>query len=134
MNRWAWQDDNHTSVYEEPFSIPGNVTLQRPVDEEVDLDLVMAIHQRLIADVDPKKLAKLTDNQAREAVYSAAKTVSAEVAPQVVGESRDAVIDAVADEILGLGPIEKLIKNPMVSEVMVNAPDQVYWEEAGNIY
>lgn len=134
MNRWTWQDDNNVPVFEEPFSIAGSSSLQVPVADEVDLDLVLAIHQRLIADVDPKKLARLTDYQAREAVYGAAKTVAAEMAPQVVGESRDAVIDAVADEILGLGPIEKLLKNPAVSEVMVNAPDQVYWEEAGNIY
>ena len=41
--------------------------------------------------------------------------------PGVVGFSRDELIAAVCDEILGFGPIEPLLQDPAVSEVMVNA-------------
>src|ERR1039458_5705729 len=39
----------------------------------------------------------------------------------------------VADEILGHGPIERLVRDPSVSEIMVNGPDQVYVERHGRI-
>ena len=54
--------------------------------------------------------------------------------PGVVGFSRDELIAAVCDEILGFGPIEPLLQDPAVSEVMVNAPDTVYFEKEGRLY
>ncbi len=54
--------------------------------------------------------------------------------PGVVGFSRDELIAAVCDEILGYGPIEPLLQDPSISEVMVNAPDTVYFEKEGRLY
>ena len=54
--------------------------------------------------------------------------------PGIVGAVRDELIDAVSDEILGLGPIEPLLQDAAVSEVMVNAPDQVFFEKEGRLY
>jgi pilus assembly protein CpaF len=103
-------------------------------EDQPNLDVVLNVHQRLISQIDPKRLAPLPPEQAREAVYNAARTIVSEIAPDVLGDSRDRVLDAVCDEVLGLGPIEKLVQDPGVSEVMVNAPDLVYWEEGGVIY
>ena len=52
----------------------------------------------------------------------------------MVGFSRDELISAVTDEILGYGPIEPLLQDPAVSEVMVNGPDTVYFEKEGRLY
>src|SRR3989337_2990758 len=52
----------------------------------------------------------------------------------IVGAVRDELVDAVADEVLGLGPIEALVDDPSVSEIMVNAPDQVFYEKEGRLY
>ncbi|MPZ50178.1 MAG: ATP-binding cassette domain-containing protein [Dehalococcoidia bacterium] len=54
--------------------------------------------------------------------------------PGVVGFSRDELIAAVCDEILGFGPIEPLLQDAGVSEVMVNSPDTVYFEKDGRLY
>jgi len=43
------------------------------------------------------------------------------------------VVSAVTDEVLGLGPIETLLRDPSVSEVMVNAPDLIYFERDGKL-
>jgi pilus assembly protein CpaF len=43
------------------------------------------------------------------------------------------VVSEVSDEVVGLGPIEALLKDPDVSEVMVNGPDDVYVERKGRI-
>jgi pilus assembly protein CpaF len=46
---------------------------------------------------------------------------------------RDALIDAVVDEALGLGPLEALLRDPHVTEVMVCGPHRVFVERAGRI-
>ena len=49
-------------------------------------------------------------------------------------EDQESVIDDVAAEIIGLGPIDKLLRNDDVSEIMVNGPNQVYVEEKGRLH
>ena len=46
---------------------------------------------------------------------------------------REAVIEAVLDEALGLGPLEALLRDPEITEVMVCGPDRVFVERAGRI-
>ncbi len=48
-------------------------------------------------------------------------------------EERREVVDAVADNLLGLGPIQPLLDDPEVTEIMVNKPDEVYVERNGRL-
>ncbi|MGB6895230.1 MAG: hypothetical protein WBF37_04730, partial [Dehalococcoidia bacterium] len=84
-------------------------------------DLKFTLHQRLIEELDPSKLDGLEPAKAREAVESAARTLIAQEFPGVLGATRDELVTAVADEVLGLGPIESLVRDGSVSEIMVNA-------------
>jgi pilus assembly protein CpaF len=97
-------------------------------------DLVARVHERLIDDLDSAKIQALEREEAREAVEAAARASISELAPNVVGLERDELAAHVADEVLGLGPIEPLVNDPSVSEVLVNAPDIVYFEREGIIY
>jgi len=101
--------------------------------EAVD-ELKITLHQRLIEELDPAKLDGLEPGRAREAVVVAAKSLISQEMPGIVGGVRDELIEAVVNEVLGLGPIENLIKEAGVSEVMVNAPDQVFYEKEGRLY
>lgn len=67
-------------------------------------------------------------------VEAASRAIISAEMPGVVGFSRDELIAAVTDEILGYGPIEPLLQDPTVSEVMVNSPDTVYFEKEGRLY
>lgn len=133
MNRWDWQKEAAQGA-PQPAVFSDAVLTEERQTEEVDLELVGAVHARLITEIDPKKLAQLKPEQSREAVMLAARRTLTDVAPQVMGDSRDLILDAVADEVLGLGPIEKLVRDPVISEIMVNAPDHVYFEQDGIIY
>ena len=97
------------------------------------LPLVVRLHQRLISEIDPRRLENIEPTEAREAVESAARELLDEEAPDFYGRARDQVVAMVADEVLGLGPIEPLIRDDTLSEVMVNAPDRVYIERRGLI-
>ncbi len=52
----------------------------------------------------------------------------------VFGEETERVVRQVLNEAIGLGPIQPLVEDGSISEVMVNAPNQVYFERDGMIY
>jgi pilus assembly protein CpaF len=125
----------------QPDAVPGSGDSQswqgrQPGSTAADTvtEIIHRVHQRLIRDLDVRQIEKLDPVRARQAVEEAARTVMAEEAIGVVGELRDQVVNSVASEVLGLGPIDPLVKDPSVSEVMVNAPDRVYSEREGIIY
>jgi pilus assembly protein CpaF len=97
-------------------------------------ELKFRLHQRLIEELDPSKLEAGNDRKARELVEGAARALILSEMPGVVGLSRDELIEAVCDEILGFGPIEPLLNDPAVTEVMVNAPDVIYFEKEGRLH
>jgi pilus assembly protein CpaF len=97
-------------------------------------ELKYKLHQRLIEELDPSRLDGLDPAKARDSVESAARTLIAQEMPGIVGITRDELVVAVADEVLGLGPVEPLIRDSAVSEVMVNAPDTIFYEKEGRLY
>jgi pilus assembly protein CpaF len=99
-----------------------------------DLELIFRLHQRVLQDIDLEAVEKLDPERAREAVEGVARSLVNEVAPGVYGEERELLVQRVVDEALELGPIEPLVKDASISEVMVNAPDEVYYERDGVIY
>ena len=50
---------------------------------------------------------------------------------QLDEQTRERITDEIADDILGLGPIEELLRDPDVTEVMINGPDRIYVEWQG---
>jgi pilus assembly protein CpaF len=97
-------------------------------------ELKFRLHQRLIEELDPSKIETSDPSRGKELVETAARAIIAAEMPGVVGFSRDELVAAVVDEVLGYGPIQPLLKDPSVSEVMVNAPDTVYFEKEGRLY
>jgi pilus assembly protein CpaF len=99
-----------------------------------EFDVVFAVHQRLLREMDLQAVEKLDQERAREAVEQAARAVMSEIAPAVYGEEKEQIVQRVVDEAIALGPIEPLLADPTISEVMVNAPDEVYYERDGVIH
>ena len=93
--------------------------------ESADLDLVQALHQKLIPLLDQERIGTLTPYQARESVLGAAKQILAELAPLLVGDVRDQTLEAVTDEVLGLGPLVILQPVGQVDVFIANASSPV---------
>ena len=132
MSQFSWQakssaDDSSEGSSEKKYQRRGQSA------DAVD-ELKITLHQRLIEELDPAKLQGLEPERAREAVVVAARALISQEMPGIVGSVRDDLVAAVADEVLGLGPIEGLINEPAVSEIMVNAPDEVFYEKEGRLY
>ena len=92
------------------------------------------LHELLIEELEHGTLEKLPPEQQREAVIRAARELITQEGIQLGGITRDELLDSVADEVLGLGPLEPLLRDPGVSEVMVNDLDKIYYEQDGRIF
>ena len=98
---------------------------------DYDYDVEDAIHQQLIRDLDEAALRGADPEEARERVRAAAHIVTGHLYPRLAGDAKEEVVSRVVDEVVGLGPLEPLLRDPSVSEIMVNAADAVYFERDG---
>jgi pilus assembly protein CpaF len=103
------------------------------VSEPDDWDIEDQLHLRLIGELDEGALRRLERDRARELVEQGARSTLMQIAPALPGDRKERAIEHVVDEVLGLGPIEPLLRDPRVSEVMVNGPRDVYFEREGVI-
>lgn len=95
------------------------------------------IHRRLIAFLDLRRLdlKNIDDAELRittsRAIWSIMDAMGEEIPAQL---DRDKLQKEMMDEVLGLGPIEDLLKDGDVSEIMVNRKDQIFVEVRGKLY
>ncbi len=92
------------------------------------------LHELLIEELEHGALEGMAPAQQREAVLRAARELIQQEGLQLGGQSRDELLEAVADEVLGLGPLEPLLRDPSVTEVMVNDLDKIFYERDGRIF
>ncbi len=100
------------------------------------MELKARVHEELIHELDPEQLLDDTSymSPARRAVEQAAEERIAQIDGALGRQDRLRLASEIADEVLGLGPLEPLLRDPTITEVMVNAWDRVYFERAGIIY
>ena len=87
--------------------------------------LVQNIDQKLLEKGDEALLRRRVEELVEEKLRSEKLPFSRQM--------RNRLVSDMADEILGFGPIEPLLRDPTVTEVMVNRPDQVYCERFGKL-
>lgn len=101
--------------------------------------LKMQIHSALIREMDLKKDMSTIQgdpNKEQELRTKTQKVISQlvdKLAPTISREERIQVIKQVLDESLGLGPLEELLADPTVTEIMVNGADKIYIEKSGKL-
>jgi pilus assembly protein CpaF len=102
--------------------------------ERTDYQQVKAdLHRKILDRLDLEKLGKASGDSARDEVLVVIRNaVQAEVIPLSFAE-REKLSREILDEIFGLGPLEPLLKDPTVSDILVNRFDRVYIERAGKL-
>jgi pilus assembly protein CpaF len=96
--------------------------------------LTARVHERLVEDLDVQTLDSLPAAQRRERAQAAVRSVLAEIAPTIAGLAKQELVDEVINELLGMGPLQTLLDDADVSEIMVNGPSAVYYERNGVLY
>ena len=95
-------------------------------------DLKAKVQNMLIAELDPKIDLSQTA-QVRRTIEDLFNLILDQQGIVLTRVDRLRLFEAITAEILGLGPIEPLLKDDSVTEIMVNGPRQVYVEQAGRI-
>jgi pilus assembly protein CpaF len=91
------------------------------------------LHRKILDRLDLEKLGKTSGDSARDEVLVIIRSaVNSEVVPLSFAE-RERLSREILDEIFGLGPLEPLLKDPTVSDILVNRYDRVYIERAGKL-
>ena len=91
------------------------------------------LHAQIVAESDAARLSRLPRTALAEQVGALAVRHLAEDGPALTGRQRDALVQAVVHELIGLGPLESLLEDETVSEIMVNGPGSVYVERRGRL-
>jgi pilus assembly protein CpaF len=97
------------------------------------VDVRRSLHERLIGRVDARQLDAMPRAERRLRVREEALSLLREQGHMLPQSALADVVNAVSDAVVGMGPIEFLLKDPDVTEVMVNGPDDVYVERKGRI-
>ncbi len=91
------------------------------------------LHRKILDRLDLEKLGRSQGDSAREEVLAVIRNaVNAEVVPLSFAE-RERLSREILDEIFGLGPLEPLLKDHTVTDILVNRFDRVYVERAGKL-
>src|SRR3989449_4431720 len=95
-------------------------------------DVKFRIQNRVIQDLDPK-LDLTNQVEVRRQIEEIFSRVIDEEGLALTRAERVRMLEQITDEIIGLGPLEPLLRDDSVSEIMVNGPRQVYIERAGKL-
>src|SRR6266542_498356 len=91
------------------------------------------LHRKILDRLDLEKLGRTPSTAAREEVLLVIRnTVNSEAVPLSFAE-RERLAREILDEIFGLGPLEQLLKDPTISDILVNRYNKVYVERAGKL-
>ena len=104
-------------------------TFERSEYQQVKSDL----HRKILDRLNLEKLGRTPSETAREEVLILIRSsVNSEAVPLSFAE-RERLSREILDEIFGLGPLEPLLKDPTISDILVNRYDRVYIERAGKL-
>jgi pilus assembly protein CpaF len=94
-------------------------------------DLKSSVHRDLLSKVDVEKIATVRDERTRAQVLAVIQDLVANLKTPMSGRERERLALEVADEVFGLGPLEPLLQDPTINDILVNGHKQVYVERAG---
>lgn len=91
------------------------------------------IHRTLIAKLDLEKLSRINSKQARSAVALIVQEIIATNRVPLSLEEQEKIQDDLLDDVFGLGPLESLLRDEKISDILVNDKDHVFVERNGKL-
>ncbi|AOL93194.1 CpaF family protein [Porphyrobacter sp. LM 6] len=111
---------------------PDVASLYGEVPSEL-LELKISIHRQLLDKINLSALDKLPRATIRVEVAEIIGEILAEQKEQLNRAEREALVDDVLDELLGLGPLEPLLQDESITDILVNGPKVVFVERYGKL-
>lgn len=96
-------------------------------------ELKFKLHRKLLDKINLEALATIENQKVRVEVRNALMTLMDDESTLLSSLERQQICDEVLDEVFGLGPLEPLLQDPTVSDILVNTHRQVYVERKGKL-
>jgi pilus assembly protein CpaF len=111
--------------------VSGETKKKGGLDFRVYQELKTEIHRDLLNKVDLEKVATVRDDRTRRQVFAVIQDLVANLKTPLSGPEKERLSLEVLDEVFGLGPLEPLLQDPTISDILVNGAKEVYIERAG---
>jgi pilus assembly protein CpaF len=115
-----------------PANVPVRETGTRSLTA-LEKEWKQVAYQQLLDVIDLSLLSTLEEAQARLQIREIGGRLLAEGQAPLNSEQRRLVVQHIEDEVMGLGPLEPLLQDPTVSDILVNGCKQVYVERKGKL-
>ncbi len=96
-------------------------------------ELKSQIHRKLINSLNLERVSSLPKDRLRSEIGRVVEKLLDDERVPMTAVEQNKIIEEVLDEVLGLGPLETLLKEPSISDILVNRHDKVFIERGGKL-
>jgi pilus assembly protein CpaF len=104
-----------------------------PTSDDVFSRQKQELHSKLVAAMDLSTLGSMSEEDLRREVRRVAEEMTRQSAEMMGIRERDRLVTEVLDETFGLGPLEPLLHDPTITDILVNGPKVTYVERGGRL-
>lgn len=119
-----------------PIVTPARIEMSSPQLSERQVymqQLKVRIHQQLVERLDVQNLRSLPPDTVRSEVRVLIRELCQSEKGLINSSEQEKLMDEVMDETFGLGPLETLLKDPTISDILVNKFDRIFCERKGRL-
>lgn len=98
-----------------------------------EMEWLQRVHHQLMNRIDLSLIGRTDEKQARNQIRELAERIMEELAAPLNSPTRQVISKRIEDEILGLGPLEPLLADPSISDILVNGSNKIYVERFGKL-
>src|SRR6476661_81792 len=109
----------------------GDEKRQSGLNFKIYQELKSSVHRDLLNKVDLERVAVVRDERTRAQALAVIQDLVANLQTPMSGRERERLALEVLDEVFGLGPLEPLLQDPTINDILINGYNQVYIERAG---
>ena len=108
--------------------------LQRSPQTTEHLERKFTLHRKLLDKINLERLSTINQQRMRVEIRAAVVALVEEEKTPLSLVEKEQLVDEVLDEVFGLGPLEPLLQDPTISDILVTTPKLVYIERGGKLY
>lgn len=97
------------------------------------LALKRELHQQIVTKLNPGTIRSMGEEQLKDEVRRQTEALCQERAELLNATERERLVVEVLDETFGLGPLEQLLRDPDISDILINGPKSIYIEKRGRL-
>lgn len=103
----------------------------RPTDR--NFELKAQIHRKLLTVLNLERVSSLPKDRLRAEIGRVVERLLEDERVPMTAQEQNRIVEEVLDEVLGLGPLEPLLKEPTISDILVNRHDKIFIERGGKL-